>query len=75
VAAKQVLELATRHEVPKARANYEAANADWRRIPSEVFDRVMACFGLRLDHVKVVAPSSDPWRQAIARVDLNELTE
>jgi hypothetical protein len=64
VAAKQVLELATRHEVPKARANYEAANADWRRIPSEVFD-----------HVKVVAPSSDPWRQAIARVDLNELTE
>jgi hypothetical protein len=45
MAAKQELELATRHEVPKARAAFEATNAEWRRITTEVFDRVMADAG------------------------------
>jgi hypothetical protein len=40
--AKKDLELATRHEVPKARAAFEAADANWRRITTEVFDHVMA---------------------------------
>lgn len=34
-----------RHEVPKARAVFEAANANWRRVTTEVFDRVMAAAG------------------------------
>jgi hypothetical protein len=40
--AKQELELATRHEIPKARAVFEAADAEWKRITKEVFHRVMA---------------------------------
>lgn len=35
--AKQELKLASRHEVPKARAAFEAANTEWRRL-----NRVMA---------------------------------
>jgi hypothetical protein len=42
MAAKQELELAGRHKIPKARAAFEAANAHWRRITDEVFNRVMA---------------------------------
>lgn len=49
MAAKEELELATRHEVPKARAAFEAANAEWRRITTEVFDRVMAAAGFPQD--------------------------
>jgi hypothetical protein len=45
MAAKEELALASRHEIPKARAVFEAANADWRRITSAVFDRVMAAAG------------------------------
>ena len=41
MAAKEELALASRHEVPKARAALEAANAEWRRVTKEVFDRVM----------------------------------
>ena len=40
--AKEELALASRHEMPKARAAFEAANAEWQRITSGVFDRVMA---------------------------------
>ena len=40
--AKEELEFATRHEIPKARTAFDVANAEWRRITSEVFDRVLA---------------------------------
>jgi hypothetical protein len=51
MAAKKELELATRHEIPKARAAFEAANTAWRRITAEVFDRSMTDAGF--------APSPD----------------
>jgi hypothetical protein len=44
-AAKKDLELATRHEVPKLRAVFEAAKAEWQQITTVVFDRVMADAG------------------------------
>jgi hypothetical protein len=43
--AREELELAARHEVPKARAAYTAAKAEWLRITTEVFDRTMADAG------------------------------
>jgi hypothetical protein len=42
LAAKRDLKLASRDEIPEARAAYEAAKAAWDRITMEVFDRVMA---------------------------------
>jgi hypothetical protein len=44
-AAREELDLATRHEVPKARAAFEAARAEWLRITAMVFDREMAAAG------------------------------
>jgi hypothetical protein len=42
--ARKELELATRHEIPaaRARAAHEAAKAEWYRVTKKVFDRVMA---------------------------------
>jgi hypothetical protein len=44
-AAKEELDLAARHEVPKARAAFTAAKVEWLRITNVVFDRVMAAAG------------------------------
>jgi hypothetical protein len=40
--AKQELELATRDEAQTAKAAWEAADTEWKRITKEVFHRVMA---------------------------------
>ena len=45
MAAKEELALARRREIPKARAALEAANIEWRRATTIVFDRVMAKAG------------------------------
>ena len=44
-AAKKDIELAVRHEVPKARAAFAAAKAAWLKITAITFDRVMAAAG------------------------------
>jgi hypothetical protein len=43
--ARKELTQAIRHEIPAARAAFETANAEWREITTEVFDRVMAAAG------------------------------
>jgi hypothetical protein len=43
--AKADLKQATRHEVPKARAAFEAAKAEWPHVTTMTFDRVMAGAG------------------------------
>jgi hypothetical protein len=42
MAAKRDLKISSRHEIPAARAAFEAANTEWNRLTMEVFDRVMA---------------------------------
>jgi hypothetical protein len=42
MAAKEELAIATQDEVQSARAALEAANAEWLRLTTKVFDRVMA---------------------------------
>lgn len=44
-AAEEELDLATRHEIPAARAGFEAAKAEWNRVTMEIFDRTMAAKG------------------------------
>jgi hypothetical protein len=67
MATKQELELAGRHEIPKARAAFEAANAEWRRITTEVFDRVMEGWVSAMMPSKSAAASTVPrpwhWRR------------
>jgi hypothetical protein len=41
-AKKELEATANRDEIPKARAAFEAANAEWSRITLEVFRQVMA---------------------------------
>ena len=40
--AKRELALASRAELPAARAAYDAANAEWHRLTTEVFDRMVS---------------------------------